>query len=579
MMTQKIERVDTIPLIIAIVNKMGVQQVIDSIFIPHGNWSGLSYGQLAVLFITYVLHSLTHRFSGVESWVNQHRTVIERATGWQVGEKDATDDRLGRLSEVLGENDEAISECQLRMGQGIISAYQLPTEIVRYDTTSFNVYHHPENGKNGILEFGHSKNHRSDLLQFKQGLATLDPAGVPILSETFAGNRADDPCYLPAWRRMVKTIGKPDFLFIADCKAASHKTRAAIDHDKGYYLFPLPMTGETPRHVKELVLNSGQALQEIVLAPKQDQDDDDRVVGKGFVVNQQMAARLENGAVHQWQERWMVSCSHAHAQRQEKSFQNRLDKAEDRLSKLKAKPKDTADSFRIKAEKILQAYSAEDYLRLEINETITTQKKYIGRGRPGPKTPFEMVDIRSLTLVVHRNEEAIEQFRLLAGWRIFVTNVAESRMTLNQSTQYYRDEWLIERGFHRFKRGHIPTLPLFLRLPERIKGLMLLLTVALQVLTLMEFVSRRELSKKDETISGLVPGNPKMKTGRPTAERLLSQFDNLHLLVEEKGKKISGTMVETLTSLQKRILSILQLPEKIYELSFKHGQKEVRIPK
>ncbi len=210
-MTQKIERVDTIPLILAILKKMGVHEIIDSIFIPHGNWSGLSYGQLSVLFITYVLHSLTHRFSGMESWANQHRTVIERATGWQLGEKDATDDRLGRLSEVLGKDDEAISECHLRMGQSIISAYQLPMEIARYDTTSFNVYHHSENGKNGILEFGHSKNYRPDLLQFKQGLATLDPAGVPILSETLAGNRADDPCYLPAWRRMVETIGNPDF--------------------------------------------------------------------------------------------------------------------------------------------------------------------------------------------------------------------------------------------------------------------------------------------------------------------------------------------------------------------------------
>jgi transposase len=571
MMAQKIQRVDTIPLIIAILKKMGVRQIIDSIFIPHGNWSGLSYGQLAVLFITYVLHSLTHRFSGMESWVNQHTTVIERATGWHVGEKDATDDRLGRLSEVLGENSEAISECQLRIGQSIISAYQLPTEIARYDTTSFNVYHHPENGKNGILEFGHSKNHRSDLLQFKQGLATLDPAGVPILSETLAGNRADDPCYLPAWRRMANTIGKPDFLFIADCKAASCETRAAIDHGKGYYLFPLPMTGQTPRHIEEFVLNPEQELQEIVLAPKQDQDEEVRVVGKGFVVDKQMEARLEDGTDHQWGERWMVSRSDAHAQRREKSFQSRLEKAEDKLSKLKAKSKDTADSFRMKAEKILKACNVEEYLRLEINEVITTKKKYIGRGRPGPKTPFKMVDIRSLTLSVDRNEEAIERFRLLAGWRIFVTNVAESRMTLNQGTQYYRDEWLVERGFHRFKRGHIPALPLFLRLPERIKGLMLLLTVALQVLTLMEFVSRSELAKKDDSISGLVPGNPKMKTKRPTAERLLSQFDNLHLLVEEKGRKVSGTMVETLTSVQKRILSLLQLPEKIYELSFKYG--------
>jgi len=558
-------------MITAILERMDVKESIDSIFKPHGNWSGLSYGQLSVLFVTYVMHSMTHHFSGVESWANQHKTVIEQAMGWQMGEKDATDDRLGRLAEVLGEAEEKSYELQTRIGQHTISAYQLPTEMARYDTTSFNVYHDPENTKNGILEFGHSKNFRPDLLQFKQGLATLDPAGVPILSETFAGNRADDPCYLPAWRRMVQTIGKPEFLFIADCKAASCETRAAIDHERGYYLFPLPMTGDTPRRVKELVLNPGQTIQEIVLEPKENQDDV-RVVGKGFVVNEQMEVQLENGAVHQWQERWMVSCSEAHAQRQRKSFQNRLDKAQSKLSKLKPKAKDTAGSFRIKAEKILQASGVEDYFSLEVNDSITERKKYLGKGRPGPKTPFEMVRIRSLALVVHRNEEAIDQFRLLAGWRIFVTNVAQSRMSLHQATQYYRDEWLIERGFHRFKKGHIPALPLFLRLPERIKGLMLLLTMALQVLTLMEFVSRRELSKNDETISGLVPGNPKMKTSHPTAERLLSQFDNLHLLIEEKGKIISGVLVEGLTSLQKQILSLLQLPENVYSLSFKRDK-------
>ena len=89
----------------------------------------------------------------------------------------------------------------------------------------------------------------------------------------------------------------------------------------------------------------------------------------------------------------------------------------------------------------------------------------------------------------------------------------------------------------------------------------------------MEFVSRRELAKSDESISGLVPGNPKIKTTRPTAERLLSQFDNLHLLIEDKGKKVSAALVEGLITLQKKILSTLQLPEEIYDLSFKHGKK------
>ncbi|MDM8544811.1 hypothetical protein QUF90_27405 [Desulfococcaceae bacterium HSG9] len=126
----------------------------------------------------------------------------------------------------------------------------------------------------------------------------------------------------------------------------------------------------------------------------------------------------------------------------------------------------------------------------------------------------------------------------------------------------------MERGFHRFKKGSIPALPLFIRLLERIKGLMLLLTIALQVLTSIEFVVRKELEGAGESISGLVPGNPKMKTNRPTAERLLSKFENIHLLIHTNGTKAAGAVVESLTPLQKRILSLLKLPKKIYDLDF-----------
>ena len=566
-MTQRIERVDTIPLIYAMLVNMGVEKTIDSIFRPHGNWGGLSYGQLSVLFVTYVLHSLTHRLSSVESWMMEHKTIIEQTTGWQLKDKDATDDRLCLLVGELGQDDENIYEFQLQNSRGIISGFRLPTDIARYDTTSFNVCHQPESSPNSLLQFGHSKNYRPDLLQYKQGMGVLDPAGVPILSETIPGNRADDPCYLPGWRRLVKTIGNANFLFVADCKAASLATRATINHEKGYYLFPLPMTGDTPKHLKELVLNPPVTLQDIVLEPKTG-DEPVRIVGKGFAVNKQLEAQLEDGETDQLIEQWMVSRSDAHADRQNKSFQGRLDKVVNKLSELKSKTNETADSFQARANQILQDHKLQDYLRIEVNESVTSQKKYIGRGRPGPNTPFKTVEIRKLSIQVQRDGEAIEQFQRLAGWRIYVTNVSPEQMTLNQSTQYYRDEWLVERGFHRFKRGHIPALPLFLRIQERIKGLMLLLTIALQVLTLMEFVSRKELAKNNETISGLVPGNPKMKTSRPTAERMLAQFDNLNLLIEQKQKKIKAVIVGGLTETQKRILSTLGLSEDIYNLSF-----------
>jgi hypothetical protein len=66
-------------------------------------------------------------------------------------------------------------------------------------------------------------------------------------------------------------------------------------------------------------------------------------------------------------------------------------------------------------------------------------------------------------------------------------------------------------------------------------------------------------------LAGLVPGNPKMKTARPSAERLLARFDNLHLMVTFNETHIEGEIVETLTSLQQRILDLLGVPETIYD--------------
>ncbi len=563
-MKQRIERVDSIPLIIHWLMQMKVHEIIDRIYAPHSNWQGLSYGQLALLFITYVLHSLTHRLSGMEEWVVQHKKVIEKVTGWKFRDKEATDDRLGIMMEVLCEDEDKGIQFQQQIGGHIIQAHDLPTEICRYDTTSFNVYHDPENRNKGLLNFGHSKDYRHDLLQFKQGLGALDPAGIPLVTETLPGNKADDGCYLPAWRQMARTIGHTEFLFIADSKAAALATRATVDKEKGYYLFPMPMTGNTPEELKRLVLNPPVEPQEILLEPLTDEKGEEpQVVGVGFVVEKEM----EDETGYRWTERWMVSRSDAHAARKKKAFLKRLEKTEEKLNKLKPKKEETLEAFQGRAEKILKTHNIDDAVSFEVTESISHIKQYQGKGRPGPNRPYKMIETRTFNLGFERNELAIEQSLTLAGWRIYVTNTPENRLSLNKSTRYYRNEWLVERGFHRFKRGKIPALPLYLRIPERIKGLMLLLTIALQALTLIEFVVRRELAEKNEALQGLVPGLPKMKLPRPTAERLLAIFDNLHLIVEENESIASGRVLEPLTPLQNRILSLLKIPVYLYELS------------
>ena len=51
MSEQSIERVDEMPIIFHKVKQMGIQERIDQFWPMHGNWQGLSYGQLTVLFM------------------------------------------------------------------------------------------------------------------------------------------------------------------------------------------------------------------------------------------------------------------------------------------------------------------------------------------------------------------------------------------------------------------------------------------------------------------------------------------------------------------------------------------------
>ena len=275
------ERVDDIPLIVEWLKQMDIVKWIDQkLSQPHGNRTGLSYGQLSVLLLTYMMTQADHRLCAAEAWVNTHRHILELTTGWVIGEKDATDDRLARMVEEFGKQEEACRQIEVKLGQHLIRAYELPTKVARADTTSFSVHHQQdESVEESLLRFGHSKDKRPDLLQYRQLLATLDPAGIPLVSATLPGNGADDPLYWPTWQRMAKVIGHKHFVFLADCEAAALATRAQIASKGGVYCFPVPMTGQRPLWLKQWVLNPPSPSIEIRLAK---QDAQEAAVGKSL---------------------------------------------------------------------------------------------------------------------------------------------------------------------------------------------------------------------------------------------------------------------------------------------------------
>jgi transposase len=104
---------------------------------------------------------------------------------------------------------------------------------------------------------------------------------------------------------------------------------------------------------------------------------------------------------------------------------------------------------------------------------------------------------------------------------------------------------------------------MYVQRDDHATGLIRLLSIALRVLTLLEFVGRRQLAAEETKLAGLYAGNPRRETARPTAERLLEAFRDITLTIME-GLQQTERHLTALSLLQQRILEILGFSSELY---------------
>src|SRR2546423_342952 len=85
------------------------------------------------------------------------------------------------------------------------------------------------------------------------------------------------------------------------------------------------------------------------------------------------------------------------------------------------------------------------------------------------------------------------------------------------------------RSLGRLKGRPLSLTPMYVQRDDHATGLIRLLSIALRVVTLLEFVVRRQVAAAGAKLAGLYAGNSKRETGRPTAERLLEAFQDITL--------------------------------------------------
>jgi transposase len=550
------ERIDDVPLLIGQQKRMEIGAVLNAIIKPHGNRQGLSIGATVEAWLSYIVSQADHRMCMMEEWAKDKPEMLEQALGEKVNVKDFTDDRLAGVLRYLS-GDEIWQAIETELGHRLIRVYDLKGEPVRMDSTTVAVYHEVE--EDGLFQHGHSKDHRPDLPQFKVMLGSLDPMGMPIATLVVGGNEADDGLYIPTVEQARKVVGKGGRLYVGDCKMSALGTRAFIQAGKDTYLTTLPQTGKTPELLESLLKPVWEKRQNLICITS---PDNSRVLALGYESTRKQEATVDDELVS-WHERVLTVFSPALARQGRRGLATRLANAEAKLRALAPSPgrgkrtRGNLLALETEAEAILRAHRVEGLLELDFipHAELRTIRKYGDR-------PARTEERSWYTIQTTRNAAAVRTARRRLGWRLYVTNAPAADFSFTDAVLTYRDAPNVERDFTRLK-GPLGIRPLYVQRDDHAKGMVRLLSLALRVLTLVEHVVRQQLPATGEALAGLYPGNPTRETARPTAERLLRAFRGITLtIIHLPGQTVRH--VTPLSSLQKRILSLLGLSEALY---------------
>jgi len=193
---------------------------------------------------------------------------------------------------------------------------------------------------------------------------------------------------------------------------------------------------------------------------------------------------------------------------------------------------------------------------------ILEKKKYSQKGRPTAKTPFTRYYTITATLIP--NQVLIDKQLNSCGRFILATNVLDytsytshiqpptsdlnpvAPFSADDLLSEYKEQNVVERGFRFFKDPLFFTSSVFLKNPERIAALSLIMALSLLIYSLGEHLLRHSLKTQKQAVrhqSG-------QTTNIPTLRWIFQLFIGVHLLSLDYKLHISN-----LSSDRKHVLS------------------------
>lgn len=448
------------------------------------------------------------------------------------------DDTLGRALDTL--YDYGVTALYSLIATTAAPRLGLTPTFAHLDSTSFHVdgrYNSAEEPDVHVIHItqGYSRDHRPDLNQVMLDLIVEHQAGIPLLMHPLSGNTSDaiDFRHVVAEHiaQLHTTYGTT--YLVADSALYNEENLQQLTHTRSKWITRVPATVSEA----QAALADADPATMIPLM-------------EGY--RAQVRTSTYGGVAQRWA---LIYSEHRRPQAQ-RTVEKHLFKQSTAEVKAFQKLGRTVFACEADAQQALATF-AQGLQATNLHEvSLQPTRRYAKRGRPGKAS---VPDAQGYHLAGALASSLAARDALVAQHSCFIlaTNeLDEGALSPQALLAGYKGQKHAERGFRFLKDPLFLASSLYLKKPQRIMALLMVMTVCLLVYAALEYRIRTALNAQQATF----PDQKGRPIQNPTARWVFQYFVGIHLLLMPS----EGPLVLNLTETHEHLLRLLGPPYKVF---------------
>jgi len=514
-------RLGYLPLVVDVLRRTGIIEIIDRA-LPKDPRSKVSTSDCVAVFMC-AIYSGHHDLWRMSDRLGQFdMATIMRNPSFDLSA--FTEERLAKcLDHLWAKNPDML---MTSLAIQAISAFRINTDFLHFDTTSLLFFGSQDDGDIGslhdgtqpfpappLITFGHSKDHRPDLLQIMFGTLVSSDGGVPLFGRALDGNASDSASAALFFQRIRSIVKHPkEVCCVADAKGWCGRVLQLVQHENLRLLSRLPRSHSLHKFLMDKPWKNPKRIARFTSGGKP-MEDYYEIIGNDVeeildyrpeLPTTSPDAKAKPDKIHiEVPSRAVRVFSSALLRRKQATLKRTTEREETQAKRCMAQWHAIPYACRADAENAAAIQQADsDFVTLDIIPVIRAVRGPFKRGRGRPrKRPLPEIDGNHYRIDYEAKpvSETVRTQRLTQQSTFILIRTRTKGWSISdeEMIERYKGQFHNEHGFAWLKSGpsHKGLNPIFLETPERIAALCFLYVVGLMVWTLVQRTVRKNLKE------------------------------------------------------------------------------------